>query len=257
VPVGPASLTLAGRVVIVTGAAKGLGHAIAVTCARLGADVAVCDRDGDALSATTAAVEALGQQVVAAVLDVRDASAVETFVASAAELGPVDVLVHNAGGGFAASFLDVTEKGEAALIAENFTSVTNLTRLVVPRMPAAGASIVIVTSIEAHRAGPGYAVYSAMKAALASLTKSLALEFGARGIRVNAVAPDVIPTPGVGDLQVDTPIAGPGHPDDVAGAVAFLTSDLARFITGTTLHVDGGTHAAGGWRRVDGRWTPS
>ncbi len=109
------------------------------------------------------------------------------------------MLVNNAGGGFRAAFLDVNDKGQDSLVRENFTSVTNFVRAAVPLMPADGhASIVNITSIEAHRAGPGFAIYSAMKAALVNLTKSLALELGERRIRVNCIAPDVIPTPGIG-----------------------------------------------------------
>ena len=95
-----------------------------------------------------------------------------------------------------------------------------------------------------------------MKAALVSLTKSLALELGDRRIRVNCIAPDVIPTPGIGgDVGVKTPLPVAGHADDVAGAVVFLASDLGRFVTGTTIHVDGGNLAAGGWGRArDGSW---
>ena len=124
---------------------------------------------------------------------------------------------------------------------------------------AQGGSIVNVTSIEAHRAGPGYGVYSAMKAAVASLTKTLALELGDRGIRVNCVAPDVIPTPGLGGILSDeprTPLPRIGHVDDVAGAVVWLAGELSGFVTGTTIHVDGGNLGAGGWRRSpDGGFT--
>jgi NAD(P)-dependent dehydrogenase (short-subunit alcohol dehydrogenase family) len=88
-----------------------------------------------------------------------------------------------------------------------------------------------------------------MKAAVANLTKSLALELGARAIRVNCIAPDVIPTPGIGAVEVRTPLPRQGHVDDVAGAAVFLASDLSAFVTGATLHVDGGNWAAGGWRR--------
>src|SRR5205823_13925441 len=98
--------------------------------------------------------------------------------------------------------------------------------------------------------------YAAMKAAVANLTKSLALELGERMIRVNCIAPDVIPTPGIGvDLPMNAPLPRRGHVDDVAAAAVYLAGDLGRFVTGTTLHVDGGTAAAGGWHRLDdGTW---
>jgi NAD(P)-dependent dehydrogenase (short-subunit alcohol dehydrogenase family) len=151
----------------------------------------------------------------------------------------------------------VSEKGELALIRETFTSVTACIRTVVPRMPERGGAIVNLTSIEAHRAAPGYAVYAAMKAAVANLTMSLALELGDRGIRVNCIAPDVIPTPGIGSPPVTTPLARAGRVEDVAAAALYLASDAAAFVSGTTLHVDGGNRAAGGWRRAaDAGWQP-
>ena len=90
-----------------------------------------------------------------------------------------------------------------------------------------------------------------MKAAVANLTKTLALELGPRLIRVNAIAPDVIPTPGIGEVAVTTPLPRAGNVDDVAAAVVYLAGDLSAFVTGTTLHVDGGNLAAGGWHRAD------
>jgi 3-oxoacyl-[acyl-carrier protein] reductase len=179
------------------------------------------------------------------------------------EFGRIDVVVNNAGGTFASSLLEVSPKGEAALMAENFTQVTHLVRQCVPHMPD-GASIVNVTTIEAHRAAPGFAVYAAMKAGQANLTKTLALELAPMGIRVNAMAPDAIRSEGVAALggalaassvpyrtAAGPPIGHYGTPDDAAGAIVFLASDLARFITGITLHVDGGNLAAGGWIRTD------
>jgi 3-oxoacyl-[acyl-carrier protein] reductase len=255
---GPDDVSLRDRVAIVTGAAVGIGAAIAETYARFGADLALCDRNADALAETAERVRASGRRVHAAVLDVRDAEAVERFVAEVGgAFGRVDVLVNNAGGTFQAPFLDVSARGQDALVHENFSSVTHFVRAVAPRMPAGSGSIVNLTSIEAHRAGPGYAVYSAMKAAVENLTKSLALELGARGIRINCIAPDVIPTPGTGPMDAHTPLARAGRPDDVAGAALFLASDLSRFVTGATLHVDGGNFAAGGWRRhADGSFEP-
>ncbi len=257
-------MLLTDRIAIVTGAAGGLGRATAELLARFGATVAICDRDADGLADTVAAIEAGRSTVLAHELDVRDGDAARGFVADvASRLGPVDVLVNNAGGTFFAPFLGVSEGGEAALLAENFTQVTRFVRAVVPTMPARGGSIVNLTSIEAHQAAPGFAVYGAMKAALAQLTRTLALELGPRRIRVNAIAPDAIPTGGDTNLQAEMRAAGAaydpavipplgylGTPEDAAGVAVFLASDLSRFVTGTTIHVDGGNWAAGGWRRI-------
>ncbi|HEY2814674.1 MAG TPA: SDR family oxidoreductase [Acidimicrobiales bacterium] len=258
---GPDDALLTGKCAIVTGAAQGIGEAIAMAFARFGASLALCDRDADGLSRVARAIDDIGRPVVTGVLDVRDRQQVDAFVADAvaALTHRVDVVVNNAGGGFPSAFLDVNDKGQDALIRENFSSVTHVVRACMPHM-SAGGSIINLTSIEAHRAGPGYAVYSAMKAAVDSLTKSLALELGDRGIRVNCIAPDVIPTPGVGELEGVAPrMALPvrGHVDDVAGAAVFLAGGMSRFVTGTTIHVDGGNHAAGGWQRQpDGSWRP-
>ena len=243
------SIRLDGRTAIVTGAARGIGRAIALTLARFGARVAICDREADDLRSVA---DELGDGHVVEVFDVRDVEAVSAFCAA---LDRIDVLVNNAAGTFSALFADVSPNGEAALIAENFTSATSFIRHSLPRMPD-GGSIINITSIEAHRAAPTYAIYSAMKAALANLTMSLALELGDRLIRVNCIAPDVIPTPGTGDMgPARTPLRRVGHVDDVAGAVLYLASDLSTFVTGLTVHVDGGNLAAAGWvRDKDGGW---
>lgn len=264
---------LDGRVAVVTGAARGIGRAVATALAEAGAQLVACDRDADGLASATAALRANGTRCLDVVLDVRDAAAVQSLGERARDrYGRIDVLVNNAGGGFHAAFLDVSAKGQAALVDENFTSVTHFVRACVPLMPPPpeGGAIVNITSVEAFRAAPGFGIYAAMKAAVESLSRTLALELADRAIRVNCIAPDAIPTPGDADLAVAAHAGeagaadygwkiplGLGRPEDCAAAVVYLASDAARFVTGTTLHVDGGSHAASGWRRgPGGGWEP-
>jgi NAD(P)-dependent dehydrogenase (short-subunit alcohol dehydrogenase family) len=244
-------LELSGKVAVVTGAASGIGRATVVALASYGADVIACDRDTDGLAT-------LGEAKLTSTLDVRDVDAVSGFAEQVASaFGGVDILVNNAGGTFVSLFSELSPKGDETLVRENLLSVAWVTRAFVPLLRDGGA-IVNVTSIEAHRAAPMYSIYGAAKAAVANLTQTLALELGGRGIRVNAVAPDVIATPGVGDLEgsVRPPIGRIGRPEEVASVIAFLASGLASYVTGTTLLVDGGNLAAAGWRASpEGGWT--
>jgi 3-oxoacyl-[acyl-carrier protein] reductase len=248
----PDDILLTERVAVVTGAAAGLGEAIAVALARFGCDVALCDRNADGLARTTDSVRAQDRKAVTAVLDVRDGPAVHEFASQvASEFGVVHVLVNNAGGLFQHPFLTMSGNAQTALVDENFTSVTHFVRAFAPLM-SEGGSIINLTSIEAHRAAPLGAVYAAMKAAVAHLSKTLAIELGAQGIRINCIAPDFVPTPGLSGFDVPPPwtaLPRMATTDDIAGAAVWLAGPMSSFITGTTIHVDGGKLAAGGWYR--------
>jgi 3-oxoacyl-[acyl-carrier protein] reductase len=249
------------RTAIVTGAGAGIGKGIALAFAAFGARVAVLEMKEDTARATAAEIEAAGGRALALPTDVRDGDAVARAVAAVAErLGGVDILVNNVGGTFQAPFLETREKGWDALLRANLKSVLHGVHTVAPYMigHGRGGSIINIVSIEGVRAAPLYAVYAGAKAAVINFTQSMALELAAHRIRVNAIAPDICLTEGLSAMigeaeksrhQYLVPLGRAGVPEDIAGAAVFLASDLAGYVTGITLHVDGGTHAAGGWYR--------
>ena len=259
---------LTDRSAIVTGAGAGIGKGIALGFAAFGARVAVLELQEETCRRTAAEIEAAGGTALAIPTDVRDGEAVARAVAATIDrFGGVDILVNNVGGTFRAPFLEVAEKGWDALVRQNLKTVLHGTRAVAPQMIAQGrgGSIVNIVSIEGARAAPLYAVYAACKAAVVNFTCSMALELGPHRIRVNAIAPDICLTEGLAPVLGDAersrhewmvPLGRAGVPDDIAGAAVFLASDLSGYVTGTTLHVDGGTHAAAGWYRdpETGEW---
>ncbi len=257
----PSCASLAGRTALVTGAGAGIGKGVALALARFGARVAVLELHAETAHRTADEIAGAGGEALAVAADARDPDAVTAALdAAAARFGVVDVLINNAGGTFAAPFLDSAPKGWHALWRANLESVLHCTQLAARRLVAAGraGSVVNVVSIEGVRAAPLYAAYAAAKAGAISVTRTLALELAPHAIRVNAIAPDICLTEGLAALVPPAergrwaqivPLGRAAVPDDIAGAAVFLASDLSRYVTGITLHVDGGTHAAGGWYR--------
>ncbi len=259
-PIRPSDILLDGRVAVVTGAGSGIGRGIAAGLAAFGASVAIWEQDAETCASASDEIGALGIKT-----DVRDGAAVDGALArTTSELGPVSILVNNAGGVFSSSILETSENGWDALYRSNLRHVLLCTQRVARSMVGAaiGGSIMAVTSIEGVRAAPGYAAYAAAKAGVINYTKTAALELAPNGIRVNALAPDVTMTEGIQMLMPEgsgeriartVPMGRAGHVDEMAAAAVFLASDMSSYITGQTIHVDGGTHAAGGWyHRADG-----
>jgi NAD(P)-dependent dehydrogenase (short-subunit alcohol dehydrogenase family) len=265
---------LDGRTAIVTGGAAGIGGAVSEAFVAHGASVLAVDRDDEALARLQGRVGDAATERDAAArletlrLDVTAEGAAERIAAAAPE---ADVLVNNVGHFLRppTAFAAEPEDAWAAQRAINLDHVLAVTRAVLPGMieRGRGGSIVNLTTVEAFRGIPGHAVYSAYKAAVVAFGRSLALEVGADDIRVNDIAPDVVESPQLpyADWVEDSerwrwrtwvPLARHGTPEDVAGAALFLASPLSSFVTGTTIHVDGGTKAAGGWYpRDEGGWT--
>lgn len=245
---------LGGRTALVTGAARGLGRAIALALAEAGADVALGLRNVSRDDGLADEIRALGRQALPLQMDVTRLDEIEAAVtATVAELGSLDVLVNNAGGGAGlvpAELISVADFGQTVDV--NLKGTFFACRAAFAPMRERGfGRIVNVSSQAALVALPGESVYCMTKAAVSHLTTCLAVEWGAHGINVNAVAPTFIHTPGTEPALSDPAFRADveeriaalhriGEPDDVAGAVVFLCSPAASLITGETLVIDGG-----------------
>ena len=267
----PDDARLDGQIALVTGGASGIGRGIALGLAGFGADIAIIDIDPEAGERTATEIGALGRRAWVVEADLRDAAQAADAAAAAIErFGGVDILVNNAGGARFAPFLKQGERSRERQIALNLSSVMETTRVAANAMIARnmGGSIINVASIEGQRGAPGFSIYAACKAAMLNFTQTMALELGEHGIRVNAIVPDIVITPGLLHMDPDmtapariaarnryVPLGRDGDLDDCAGAAVFLASRLARYVTGAILNVDGGTSAARGWiRDGDGGW---
>jgi NAD(P)-dependent dehydrogenase (short-subunit alcohol dehydrogenase family) len=248
------SFDLSGRTALVTGAARGLGRAIALALAGAGADVALGLRRADEDGGLADEIASMGRKAVRLQMDVTDLQQSYAAIERAVdELGGIDILINNAGGGIEDRALDVTEADFDHVIAYNVKSVFFLSQRVARHMIETGRSgrIVNLGSQAGVVALPGEPVYCLSKAAVSHLTRCLAVEWGEYGINVNAVAPTFIETPGTADALADDAFRADtlqriaalhriGQPVEVAGAVVFLASPAASLITGHTLMIDGG-----------------
>lgn len=245
---------LAGRVALVTGGASGIGAATARLLAARGASVLVVDIDGDGAQRICDEIAARGGAAEAFAADLMPSASADAAVADAlARFGRLDILVNNAGIGGRGPSHELTDADWRRVIGLDLDAVFYMSRAALRPMVVSGAgTIVSIASIFGHVGLGERAAYSAAKAGVVNLTRALALEYGARGIRVNAVCPGVIRTPLVAHnspAQTETlialhPIGRLGEPEEVAEAAAFLASDAASFVTGASLLVDGGYTAA-------------
>src|SRR5579862_1448166 len=244
--------TLEKQIAIVTGASRGIGRAIALELARQGATVIGTATSESGAAAISEAFNAAGVNGRGAVLNVNDAAAAEALIeATVKEFGSLNVLVNNAGITQDQLAMRMKDDDWDAVIDTNLKSVFRLSRAVLrPMMKAKGGRIINITSVVGSAGNPGQINYAAAKAGVAGMTRALAREIGSRNITVNCVAPGFIDTDMTkvlsdeqkASLLQTIPLGRLGSPEDIAHAVAFLASPHAGYITGTTLHVNGGMY---------------
>jgi len=241
-----------GKTALVTGAGQGIGRIIALFLARHGADVIVSDINGEALAGTAAEIEKLGRQALPVTMDVTRPAECDDMVKKAQEqFGKIDILVNNAGITRDTVLLRMKEEQWDQVIAVNVKGTFNCTKAVIRGMfKKKYGRIINISSVTGAMGNPGQANYSASKAAVMGFTKAIAREYAHCGITVNAVAPgfiqtamtDAIPEKDRDAMIAMIPAQQLGTPEDVANLVCFLASDLAGYITGQVIHINGGLY---------------
>jgi NAD(P)-dependent dehydrogenase (short-subunit alcohol dehydrogenase family) len=266
--------SLDGQVALVTGGGAGIGRGISVALAAHGAKVVIAEIDAARAAQTQEIIESSGGVAVAAITDVMDTDQIRSAVDLAeSKYGGLDILINNAGGVAGKNFIDQSERSWRRHIDINLVSMLAATHAGAHLMikGGRGGSIVNITSIEGSRAAPKYAVYSACKAGMINFTRTMALELAEYGIRVNCLAPDITRTPGMHgwmsgpvdeeelkraqgipatSIQSYVPLGREGDTKDLGNAAVFLCSNMASYITGAIIPVDGGTWASAGWTRT-------
>lgn len=262
---------LSGKVAALIGGGGGIGAAVSLALAQAGVDLAICDIDEAQMAETAQAARALDRKVTTCHADATDEAALDGFYDRLEQdFGRLDIVVNVAGGTQRRAFLETSRADIAADIHRNYGYVVQSVQRAVPLIGRSGdgGSIVNFTTIEAHRGAAGFSVYAGAKAATANFTRAMAVELGKGKIRLNCIAPDTTPSRGnmnglppefgeaFGRLPPSTmpkgmemyiPRGEQPPADALADAVLFLASDLARFVSGMTMHVDGGTMAAAGF----------
>ena len=245
-------MKLTGKVALVTGAAQGIGKAVALLLARNGADIVISDINLEKAEETAKEVQALGRKALATKVDVATLGDVEKMVETIlAQFGKVDILVNNAGIARDKLILRMTEEDWDAVLNINLKGTFNCTKAVVRHMSKQrSGKIVNIASVVGEMGNAGQGNYAASKAGVIGFTKTIAREFAQRGINVNAIAPGYIETPMTDalpdkakeELKRLIPMDRLGKPEDVAEAVLFLVSESANYITGQVLNVNGGIY---------------
>jgi 3-oxoacyl-[acyl-carrier protein] reductase len=245
-------LKLAGKVALVTGAAQGIGKAVALLLARNGADIVVSDINLEKAEETAKEVQVLGRKALAIKVDVAKSDDVDKMVqAILAQFGHIDILINNAGIARDKLILRMTEEDWDVVLNINLKGTFNCTKAVVRHMSKQkSGKIVNIASVVGEMGNAGQGNYAASKAGVIGFTKTIAREFAQRGINVNVIAPGYIETPMTEalpdkvkeDLKRLIPMDRLGKPEDVAEAVLFLVSESANYITGQVLNVNGGIY---------------